>query len=409
MNRTSCMLAIPVNVEEILQPEQLIHNLKESKDFQVLSATVEEHELQVQVVFDKCRYEVLIYPTDFQLPRFYRMQHFFPDVDMEELAAKEDGLVIEMNFGEDALAAYHLQLKLIQAMLPNLLAVLDESAEKILSGRWIALAASSNVPPAPRYLYTIQAVSGEDGQVWMHSHGLNRCGITELEILGATRENYQSQSNIIESMASRMMEREEPLEPMEPLFLARLSQQHIVMATYMSWDKAIEFYDADILGGKADREEGHNQDTSCIFVYPTEEDYNKGVVGMVSIFDELLEQNPMYMLSQNETERMKALALERLAYVKNIMGTEGVKVLMKLGLEIDEEHRTEDNFKEHIWFELLEISGLTVTAKLTQEPYYINDLHEGAVNEYPIDCITDWIIFTPDYRVTPDDVYLLDL
>ena len=62
---------------------------------------------------------------------------------------------------------------------------------------------------------------------------------------------------------------------------------------------------------------------------------------------------------------------------------------------------------EHIWFELKEKHQDTFTAELTQEPYYVKDLHEGAVMTFPYGQITDWIIFTPEGRVTPDDVYLL--
>lgn len=47
--------------------------------------------------------------------------------------------------------------------------------------------------------------------------------------------------------------------------------------------------------------------------------------------------------------------------------------------------------------------------ELTQEPYYVNNLKPGDVREYSFDDITDWIIFTKDERITPDDVYLIEL
>ena len=124
-----------------------------------------------------------------------------------------------MMFGEDALDSYHLQLKLIHAVLPDAVAVLDDSSEKILSGHWVALAAVSSVPPAPRYIYTAQAVSGEEEIVWLHTHGLNRCGISELEVLNSTKDTYNSHYNVLETMANRLLELEEPLEPEEPCLL----------------------------------------------------------------------------------------------------------------------------------------------------------------------------------------------
>ena len=114
-------------------------------------------------------------------------------------------------------------------MLPDALAVIDDSSEKILSGRWVALAAESEVPPAPRYLYTAQAVSGEEDCVWLHTHGLNRCGRPELEVLASTKDNYQEHYNVLETLANRILEDEEVPEFGSPYFLA--SSQSISVTT----------------------------------------------------------------------------------------------------------------------------------------------------------------------------------
>ena len=169
---------------------------------------------------------------------------------------------------------------------------------------WAALAADSHVPPAPRYLYTVQAVLGEDGQVWLHSHGLNRCNVPELEVLGSTRENYEQHYYVIETMANRLLERGEPLAPGEPLFLARLSEEAVLVTTLLPWEEAVHLYDEDILGGRDDRQDGHNEDTSCIFTYPSEEDLEKRQICPLTVYDKLLSENPVYMISTAETERM---------------------------------------------------------------------------------------------------------
>ena len=293
-------------------------------------------------------------------------------------------------------------------MLSDVLAVVDESAEKILSGNWAMLAAKSHVPPAPRYLYTVQAVSSDGEEVWLHSHGLNRCGLNELEILNSEKETAQNHYAIIETMANRLLEHEEPLEMGEPLYLARLAQDVPLIVTLLPWQVAVKFYDDTLLGGTSDRQDSHNEDTCCIFVYPSEEDFKEGHVAPVSIYDALLVHNPMYMISTKETMRMKALALERVNYMKATFQLGQSKVLVKLGLDVDPENSEYTNDgKEHIWFELQEISGTTLKAELTQDPYYIKNIHKGDIGQYTLDDLTDWILFTPDRRITPDDVYIL--
>ena len=49
-----------------------------------------------------------------------------------------------------------------------------------------------------------------------------------------------------------------------------------------------------------------------------------------------------------------------------------------------------------------------IVATLTNEPYYISGLKKGDTALYPYEDITDWIIYTPEGRITPDDVYLLN-
>lgn len=411
MDRTSYMIAIPNNEKELEDPKILTERMARLEGVQIMETEMENETVSFELVYNDTLYQARIYPMEFALSEFFRTQHFFPDVDIEAVEERSRGLGVELEFAGDALASYHLQLKLIAAMFScGVLAILDESAEKILSGRWAELAAASHVPPAPRYLFTVQAVSDEGhGEVWLHSHGLNRCGVTELEVLNSTKENYNEHYQVIEVMANRLLELDEPLEPMEPLFLARLSEEAILVTTLLPWETAVDLYDGDILGGKADREGGHNRDTSCIFTYPSPEDLEQKRPVPLSVYDDLLAENPLYMISSQETERMKALAQERISYVKRMAGEEEVHILVKLGLPVDEEYVSDGNEREHIWFELKEISDLNLKAELTQEPFYIRELHQGHVGEYPIDMITDWMICLPQGRVTPDGVYLLEM
>ena len=170
----------------------------------------------------------------------------------------------------------------------------------------------------------------------------------------------------------------------------------------------MEAYDGQKLGGRQDRQEGNNGNTCAIYVYVTPEDYEAGKYQPVTIFDEILAENPLYWLSNKETDRMKALALERLDYMKEAFAEEGNQILIKVGLLVDKEFRSDDNDKEHIWFELLALEESEFQARLTQEPYYIEGLHEGDENWYRYEQITDWLIFTPEGRISPDDVYLLE-
>ncbi|MCI8333277.1 MAG: DUF4026 domain-containing protein [Lachnospiraceae bacterium] len=405
----SYMLAVPAGPENLSDPELLLERVKNTGAFQVVSARFEEEMLLLELNGNGEICQARIYPSDFSIPELYRCQHFFPDVDVEALQRAEIGLAVEMTFGPDPLASYHLQLKLIYTLLPDVLAVLDDSSEKILSGRWVILAAQSAVRPAPRYLYTAQAVSGEDGCVWLHTHGLNRCGHPELEVLGSTKETCQDHYSVLETLANRLLELEKTPEFKEPFFLAYLNQNTPLVVTLVDWEQAVECYPPDMLGGRKDREEGHNQDTCGIFVYPSQKSVEEGRYSSLAIYDDMLKGNPIYMISTPETNRMRALAAERLEYLLEAFQDSRNHLLAKIGLKMDEEYCAENNEREHIWFEITDIKDGRFTAKLTQEPYYVTGIHEGYVGDYGAEDLTDWLIFTPERRLTPDDVYLLRL
>lgn len=405
----SYMLAIPKNQEDILNIENIMERLNTTKDFNLLDTQMADGVLGIKVEYKNEEYNINIYPENYEVPDLFKTQHLFSDIDIELIQKSNLGICVEMMFSDKYLDSYHLQLKVINSLLLEIIGVFDYSSEKILSGKWVNLTAKSNVPPAPRYIYTTQAVIDDDNIVWLHTHGLNRCGITELEILNSNKEMYNTHYSIIETLANRLIEMEDILEEKEPFYLARLSEEVYLVVTLISWQEAVNNYDYDFLGGQTDREEGHNENTSVVYVYRSQDDCDNENYEHLSIYDELLEGNPIYMLTTSETNRMKALATERVNYLKTAFKNSENQILIKIGLTIDKEYQTDTNTKEHIWFELKGFDDDKITAELTQEPYYVSNIHTGDIREYSIDNMTDWLIYTPKKRITPDEVYLFEM
>ena len=76
---------------------------------------------------------------------------------------------------------------------------------------------------------------------------------------------------------------------------------------------------------------------------------------------------------------------------------------------MDEQYKSEGNGYEHIWFALHSVDEDSFTAELTQEPYMVSGMHTGSVGTYSYDEITDWMMFTEEDRITPDEVYLIEM
>ncbi len=404
--KSSYLLAIPEKEEEDL--------LKDSLERVAMIPGVEIKEKQLhaekslvtlRLVYENEEYEVGFYPGGVSVPEYYLNKNFyFSEEERKNLLKAHTSLTIYMKFHEDAKKSFHFQLKLAKALVPDLIGLLDESAEKMLPAKWVFMTAESKVPPNPKSLFTVQAVADKNNKVWLHTHGLCRCGIPELEILESDQENYQNHYNLITAYAMYLLDKKGDFDSFDKgVYIGHLINNHPVVVTSRLWTEGIKQYKHLKLGNLKDRQEGHNTKTNIIFLYKSEEDEKKGILSKVSIYDELWGENPLFFFSDEETERMKKLAYERFDCVKKAGENKENSVLLKIGLPLEEKGKF-----EHIWFELLEIKKDKLKAKLTQEPYDVSHMHTGDIGWYTKKDVTDWLIYTKDFVVSPDNAYLLE-
>lgn len=400
----SYMMAIPANEEKDLL-ENTVERVSAIEGVEVKDHHFDERNiLFLRLGYGNEEFEVGAFAGGVSVPEFYLNNFWFTDKDKEKLLKATKALTIFMKFSENVKMCYHLQLKLAVAMVPDLIGVLDESAERMLASKWVVLTANSKVLPSSKDLFSTQAVMGNDKKVWLHTHGLCRCGVTELEVLESDDEKRGNHFNLINTYAMYLLDKKEKTEPRRVgAYIGRLVDGAPVVVTCVSWTEGILEYRHLELGGVKDRAEGHNTKSSVIFLYKNEKDAKKEKLSKISIYDKLWGDNPIFFISNEETNRMKALARERFDYVKKAFENKDNKIIIKIGLPLEEEGQF-----EHIWFELLEIDGDKFKARLTQEPYYFDNIHEGYEAWYTINDITDWLIYTPKFSVNPDNVFLLE-
>ena len=419
MKEESRMLVIPsqtenISVEKVTERLCNSNILKIFKTEKVLKYGAEIMKVSVDI---KGRiYDVFLSLTDVMIPDYFRTEHFFSDLDFQKIDSIKYSLAVEIDYKDQFLTTYHDQLKIIDCIVPDKLAVIDIPSEKILSGKWVKLAAQSEVPPSPKYLFTVQGISGDNDEVWLHTHGLKRCGLSELEILGSTKETCSGYYSVIETMAFRMIETEADSEHYEPMFLAWLTERIALVTTLVDWNDALEYYPHATLGYKEDRDDYHSEGTSVIMIYPGPDNAEAKKPAPIQLLDDYLGKNTMLMISTEETDRMRKLAQERIDYIRDIASNNNpdIHILLKIGIKVDKEFITPDDpdQREHIWFELKGIRRNIFNKEvfecvLTQDAYYAKKMRAGSTGEYGVEDITDWIIIGPGRRYTPDDAYMM--
>lgn len=359
----------------------------------------------IKLIYENEEYEIGFYPSNFSLPQSYiKGPYYFSTQEIENLTNARKAITIFMEFKKDSKKSFHLQLKIAVAIVPNLIGIMDESAEKMLPAKWAIMAANSKTLPSSNDLYTIQAVSDKNGEVWLHTHGLCRCGLTELEILESDVKNYKNHYNLISTFASYLLDKKYEFNMNEnSAYIGMLLNRQPVVVTCVPWTKGLKEYNKNLtLGNLEDRKDGHNSRSSLIFIYKTENDEKNKKYSKVSEYNNLWGENPILFISQEETERMKELAKERFGLVIEEAKKNQNKISIKIALQ------TDNNDLEHIWFELIEFCEEKFKAKLLQEPYNVKNMREGDEAWYTVEDVTDWVIYTPEFTVTPGKAYLLE-
>ena len=108
-----------------------------------------------------------------------------------------------------------------------------------------------------------------------------------------------------------------------------------------------------------DRLEDHNQDTGIVFAYPAKKDYQEKRFVPLSEIPESWMENPLFLVTNEETQRMSDLAQERIDFLRAGLNMPDCRVLVKVGLDVDPDRRDEAGTStEHIWFRLVSIQHL---------------------------------------------------
>lgn len=399
--------ALPSNEEEFILDSNAIDRVRKLVDVKLTGHMLPDYgERKPGVLFVEymgCEYEFYYYYDEHEVADLFTYQkQVLTKYEMEKIQNIKKALTSYMKFGNDVRASYVLQLKLLTALMPDVLAFEDESAEKLINRKWVELAIQSKLPCAFSDLYTIQGVEGEKGDIWLHTHGLARCNVAELEILCSFKDSWSQHCSIITSLANVILEGRYD-EQENYALIGQFIDGSPMVVRKISWTQGVLEYNTNITGTEKDRESCHNSKREIIFAFIDNKIYTMDKI------NKLLENNPIFWFSNEETNRMSSLALERFSYIRRIMEQKNQDnvVLIKLGLQQDE--TDEEDKKEHIWFELLDIKGDRLHLKLTQEPYYIANLHEGDEGEYSLEDLTDWIIYTEKGMISPGTAYLLDI
>lgn len=333
-----------------------------------------------------------------------------PGKGMQALANAQGNITFYMYLGEDKRQSYIQQLRILHGICPHIAMIYDNCSYKMFPSEYINFLVSTPTPPAFDVLYLIHATYDEEGNYWLHTHGLNRCGLIELEII-KVREFINDYGELLNSYVQRLLQEGLPSED-ESLQVGYASVTPIAVK-WTPWEKALEAEtkkhlfqkQSNFCGDYDDREDDHNSPSGILYAY------HENKYQPMQVYDRYMGDNPVMYITNEETKRMATFAKDALSHLRLLFDQnherEDYTFMVKAGIDVDDDESVVESSREHLWFELERINDESFVGKLCNDPYGITHMKRDESYEVSLEQLSDYIIYRKDLRtLTPNTMYI---
>ncbi|MCC6466374.1 MAG: hypothetical protein IT463_13630 [Planctomycetes bacterium] len=308
--------------------------------------------------------------------------------------------------------AYHRHLRVAEAAGEGLAsACFDVQSLCFRSLTTLHELARCEVPPAPEQLFQVHVVGDENGPAWLHTHGLRRFDLPDLELLQVPRERTDDAHTALCWLTAYILHDYIPSAGCDVAFGVNIETRLKPLPA------AADQLPADTPGTGADRDADHGGWRLALTdLAPAE----------TSLCPTLLQQvqgDPIFWLSTEENDRRARLARARFGLAAAaFLSTqfEERHLAVKIGVPADSEgtnHQAllaagevpEGLNREHMWFTVLALRGKFVRGRLDNTPVYATYLAEGGEYDLPLSLLSGFTLRVDSQSYDPATITELDI
>jgi hypothetical protein len=302
-------------------------------------------------------------------------------------------------------ADYQLQLRIAEAISRDWSpAFFDASGFVFRSPREIKHLIASKTPPRTSTLYSIHRVSNgiptddEPEKFWLHTHGLQRAGVPDLDLLDVPAPLVCAAGELLETVASLWIHYQTP-EPETPFAIGQG-----IDISWRPWQVVAEERDHRANGGWKFRtdEWAHTGYRAVLFAsQPTILPGGGKIWNTPSeVLFKLTQPETTLFRSAYETRRMASLAQERWSSFGMLFaGRRPADWRFAVKLRYGDDNGSRG---EHLWFEVLGIRPGRIQARLISFPTMVHDLEIGQAGWHDLARMSDWRVLTPQGTYDPE-------
>ncbi len=232
----------------------------------------------------------------------------------------------------------------------------------------------------------------ENRWAWVSTHGLNRCGRVELEMLGVPAVLCSEAVHIVDGLAALTLET--PLPPVgQPISLGSN-----LLVSLMACDQALGMLDEKMPGL-----EDHLTPSVAICspdgtkVFP-EDALQTLNLGETAVMKTTRSTNRQSLLARNQWGLL-------VKTVNQIGESEHATCLVQVPWSNTEDPEAP---REYLWFKVVEANNNQIVGELAHKPALVTRLEEGHRENIVQDDLSDWVVVTPVGPMGPGDADAID-
>lgn len=317
---------------------------------------------------------------------------------------------------DDPLTDYLNLMTLVAGAFVDVLAVLDVNTTRWHTRRELdEVFACEDVEPPAEMLWVVQAVpqspqeEGSEKLVWLHTHGLWRCGAPELEMLAVPAEFAEPAAELINDIAALLLERTAPA-PGAPFEIGS-----DLKVTLQPWQTIVPHLAEHVPGGMSERiddgENAHIGTRAVICALQRQEGEGPGWNWPREVTEKLMRDEAGVYMTRRATERQAKLAraawgqlATAFASVAHLPRDEHDAPATVFGIKAGFTEDHDATSREHLWFEVRRFNGDRAEGELVNQPLAVSALNKGDQVWIEREQISDWLVITPEGCFGPNDV-----
>jgi hypothetical protein len=299
--------------------------------------------------------------------------------------------------GRQPLSAYARQLRFASIAAPDAVAIHDSGKLCLHDAARLRAVASWATPPPPSELFQVHVVSPprRSGKLWVHTHGLERAGIPDVEVLLVPLHLGEPAYDLVSAFVRARLGTRVPL---------RGSTDDLVLGHRIFWvplEEALERMRPGDLGGLADRPRfsSHTGRRIVIVADPRPDRPPQPPLDVLRAFEDA---SAVVRVRPCESERAARLARERWPVFEALFASHGCDREWSFAVCVPQ--TTASGGSEFLWWIVEEVRPGRVRCRVRNEVLDVPGLETGDERWHDVSCLEDWVVYAPDKDVTPATV-----